>query len=73
MEHKFVSKSEQMESPIECEDLLDEGHWCGACHKASDAKVRITIKHNKEVKSNFRVFVHLSSSIGCMRVLYLRP
>ena len=73
MEHKFVSKSEQMESLVECEGLLDEGHRCGACHKVSDAKARITIKHNKEVKCNFRVFLHISSSVGCMKVLYLRP
>ena len=53
MEHEFVSKSGQMESPVECEGLLDEGHRCGACHKVSDAKVRITIKHNKEAKYSF--------------------
>ena len=60
MEHKFVSKSGQMESPVECEGLLDEGHRCGACHKVSDAKVRITIKHSKEEVCNFRVFLHIS-------------
>ena len=60
MEHKFVSKSEQMESLVKCEGLLDEGHRCGACHKVSDAKVRITIKHSKEVVCNFRVFLHIS-------------
>ena len=48
MEHKSVSKSEQMESPVEREGLLDEGHRCGACHKVSDAKVRIIIKYNQE-------------------------
>ena len=64
MEHKFVSKSEQMESLVECEGLLDEGHRCGACHKVSDAKVRITIKHSKEVKCNFRVFLHISPFCG---------
>ena len=73
MEHKSVSKSEQMESPVECEGLLDEGHRCGACHKVSDTKVRIIIKYNKEVKCNSRVSLHLSSSVGCMKVLYLRP
>ena len=56
MEHKSVSKSEQMESPVEREGLLDEGHRCGACHKVSDAKVRIIIKYSKEVKCSFRVF-----------------
>ena len=49
-----------MESLVECEGWLDEGHRCGACHKVSDAKVRITIKHSKEVKDNFRVFFHIS-------------
>ena len=48
MEHKFVSKSGQMESPVVYEGLLDEGHRCGACHKVSDAKVRIIIKQSKE-------------------------
>ena len=48
MEHKFVSKSEQMESLVECEGLLDEGHRCGACHEVSDAKVRIIIKYSSE-------------------------
>ena len=62
-----------MESLVECEGLLDEGHRCGACHKVSDAKVRITIKHNKGVKDSFRVFLHISSSVGCVKVLYLRP
>ena len=46
MEHKSVSQSEQMESTVECEGLLDEGHRCGACHEVSDAKVRIIIKYN---------------------------
>ena len=56
MEHKSVSKSEQMESPVECEGLLDEGHRCGACQKVSDAKVRIIIKYSKKVKCSSRVF-----------------
>ena len=60
MEHKSVSKSEQMESLVECEGLLSEGHRCGACHKVSDAKVRIMDKHNKEVECAFRVFLHIS-------------
>ena len=58
MEHKSVSKSEQMESPVEREGLLDR-HRCGACHKVSDAKVRIIIKYSKEVKCSFRVFLHI--------------
>lgn len=41
MKHKLVSKSGQMESLVVCEGMLDEGHRCGACHNASDAKVRI--------------------------------
>ena len=73
MERKSVSKSEQMESPAECEGLLDEGHRCGACHKVSDAKVRIVIKYIKKVKFSSRVFLYISSSVGSMRVLYLRP
>ena len=73
MEHKSVSKSEQMESPVEREGLLDEGNRCGACHKVSNAKVRIKIKYSKEVKCSFRVFLHIFSSVGSMRVLYLRP
>ena len=60
MEHKFVSKSGQMESPVECEGLLNEGHWCGVCHRISDAKVRIMDKHNKEAECAFRVFLHTS-------------
>ena len=71
MEHKSVSKSEQMESLVECEGWLDEGHRCGACHKVSVAKVRITIKHNKEVKDNIRVILHVPPSVDCMGVLYL--
>ena len=73
MEHKSVSKSEQMKSPVECEGLLDEGHRCGACHRVSDAKVRIVIKYSKKVKCSSRVFLHISSSVGSMRVLYLGP
>ena len=73
MEHKSVSKSEQMESLVECEGLLDEGHRCGACHKVSDAKVRITTEHSKEIKDKFRVFLHISPSVDCMGVLYLGP
>ena len=60
MEQKFVSKSGQMESPVEYEGPLDEGHRCGACHNVSDAKVRMMDKHNKEVECAFRVFLHIS-------------
>ena len=74
MEHKFVSKSGQMESPAVYEGLLDEGHRCGACHKVSDAKVRIIIKQSKEAECTFKVFfAYLSPSVDCMKALYLRP
>ena len=29
-------------TPCRCECILYKGHRCGACHNASDAKVRIT-------------------------------
>ena len=67
MERKFVSKSEQMESPVECEDLLDEGHRCGACHKASDAKVRI-MKAPYEIKNKIK---NQSALSKCQCISYL--
>ena len=73
MEHKFVNKSGQMESPMVYEGLLDEGHRCGACHNVSDAKVRIIIKQSKESECTFKVSVHILPSVDCMRALYLRP
>ena len=60
MMHRIVSNSERMESFVVQENMLNDGHRCGACHKVSDAKVRIIIKHNKEVKCNFRVFLPIS-------------
>ena len=59
MKHKLVSKSGQMESLVMCEGMLDEGHRCGACHKVSDAKVRIMIKQDKESECALKVSVYV--------------
>ena len=42
MKFEFVNRTRQMEPAsglYEC--ILRDGHRCGACHDASDAKVRI--------------------------------
>ena len=49
-----------MESLMVCEGMLDEGHRCGACHNASDAKVRIMIKQSKESECTLKVLVYIS-------------
>ena len=41
MKRELVSQSGQMELLGWCEYILYQGHRCGACHNASNAKVRI--------------------------------
>ena len=55
MKHDLVSKSGQMESLVVCEGILYKGHRCGACHNASDAKVRIMTKQDKEPECSLKV------------------
>ena len=49
MMHKIVSNSERMESFVVWENMLNDGHRCGACHNVSDAKVRMKIVSNQDV------------------------
>ena len=60
MMHRIVSNSERMESFVVQENMLNDGHWCGACHNVSDAKVRIIIKQSKGAECTLKVFVHIS-------------
>ena len=48
MMHRIVSNSERMESFVVQENVLNDGHRCGACHNVSDAKVRM-INRNQDV------------------------
>ena len=59
MKHKLVNKSGQMESLVVYEGMLDEGHWCDACHNVSDAKVRIMTKQSKESEYALKVLVYV--------------
>ena len=50
MMHRIVSNGERMESFVVRENMLNDGHRCGACHNVSDAKVRmIKIVENQDV------------------------
>ena len=60
-----------MESTVECEGLLDEGHRCGACHNVSDAKVRmIKIIVNQDVSLCENISYLFTDCVGA---LYLQP
>ena len=59
MKHELVNKSGQMESLVACVGMLYKGHRCGACHNASDAKVRIMTKQDKEPKCSLKVSVYV--------------
>ena len=41
MKREFVSRNGQMEFPVSVNVSFKKGHRCGACHNASNAKVRI--------------------------------
>ena len=78
MKHELVSKSGQMESLVVCEGILYKGHRCGACHNASDAKVRI-MKAPYEMKNKIKNQSALSKcecmcvpSVDCVRALHMR-
>ena len=64
MRCKLVSHSRQMELPVSTWLSSKRGHRCGACHNASDAKVR-TIKQFTELESN-RYFLRVLVSIYLM-------
>ena len=61
MRCKLVSRSRQMELPVSTWVSSKMGHWCGACHNASDTKVR-TIKQFTELESN-KYFLRVSISM----------
>ena len=65
MKCKLVSRSRQMELPVSAWVSSIRGHRCGACHNASDAKVR-TIKQFTELESNM-YFLRVSVSMYLMR------
>ena len=58
MKCKLVSRSRQMELPVSTNVSSKRGHRCGACHNASNAKVR-TIKQFAKLESN-RYFLRVS-------------
>ena len=71
MMHKIVSNSERMESFVVRENMLNDGHWCGACHNVSDAKVRmIKIVENQDV--GLCLYISYLST-DCVGALYLQP
>ena len=65
MKCKLVSRNRQMELPVNTYVSSKRGHRCGACHNASDAKVR-TIKQFTELESNM-YFLRVSVSMYLMR------
>ena len=71
MMHKIVSNSERMESLVVRENMLNDGHRCGACHNVSDAKVRMI-----KIVSNQDVYLCVCVSYlftDCVGALYLQP
>ena len=58
MKCKLVSRNRQMELPVSTSVSSKRGHRCGACHYASDVKVR-TIKQFAKLESN-RYFLRVS-------------
>ena len=71
MMHRIVSNSERMESFVVQENVLNDGHQCGACHNVSDAKVRmIKIAENQDV--GLCLYISYLST-DCVGVLYLQP
>ena len=61
MKCKLVSHSRQMELPVSTCVSSKKGHRCGACHNASDAKVR-TVKQFTKLESN-RYFLRVAVSM----------
>ena len=61
MKCKLVSRNRQMELPVSICVSSKRGHRCGACHNASDAKVR-TVKQFTKLESN-RYFLRVSVSM----------
>ena len=55
MMHRIVSNSDWMKSLVVQENMLNDGHRCGACHNVSDAKVRIMTKQDKEPECSLKV------------------